>query len=305
MVVVVWEREKRLTCGFVFVFSFFLFPRLSFSPAENAFGPCWISKVVKNARTVYDEPIEEAEEEEEEAATTAGKGKKRARRHNISPKVRKSRNVLIQLQEEEEEVQPAEEDRAQIERLHQSRANLRRAGGADPLQEALANASGAKLKGATEDAQEEEEHEEEEEEEEEEEHEKPQPEHTEASDAALGREFQILGPLWVGPMHDAEYLARMAEEASRREWEDTFALLETMKAEAEAEAGGALMYYHLGEVQRLLSARGLALPPLTDLIALLRAAGHTASHSHIERKAIKTSARLEELVAVVKGRVVS
>ena len=171
MVVVVWEREKRLTCGFVFVFSFFLFPRLSFSPAENAFGPCWISKVVKNARTVYDEPIEEAEEEDEEAATTAGKGKKRARRHNISPKVRKSRNVLIQLQEEEEEVQPAEEDRAQIERLHQSRANLRRAGGADPLQEALANASGAKLKGATEDAQEEEEHEEEEEEEEEEEHE--------------------------------------------------------------------------------------------------------------------------------------
>ena len=167
MVVVVWEREKRLTCGFVFVFSFFLFPRLSFSPAENAFGPCWISKVVKNARTVYDEPIEEAEEEDEEAATTAGKGKKRARRHNISPKVRKSRNVLIQLQEEEEEVQPAEEDRAQIERLHQSRANLRRAGGADPLQEALANASGAKLKGATEDAQEEEEHEEEEEEEEE------------------------------------------------------------------------------------------------------------------------------------------
>ena len=186
MVVVVWEREKRLTCGFVFVFSFFLFPRLSFSPAENAFGPCWISKVVKNARTVYDEPIEEAEEEDEEAATTAeveveeqrspaGKGKKRARRHNISPKVRKSRNVLSQLQEEEEEVQPAEEDRAQIERLHQSRANLRRAGGADPLQEALANASGAKLKGAAEDAQEEEEHEEEEEEEEHEEENTPKP----------------------------------------------------------------------------------------------------------------------------------
>ena len=179
MVVVVWEREKRLTCGFVFVFSFFLFPRLSFSPAENAFGPCWISKVVKNARTLYDEPIEEAEEEDEEAATTAGKGKKRARRHNISPKVRKSRNVLSQLQEEEEEVQPAEEDRAQIERLHQSRANLRRAGGADPLQEALANASGAKFKGAAdalaEYAQEEEEHEEEEEEEEHEEENTPKP----------------------------------------------------------------------------------------------------------------------------------
>jgi len=135
---------------------------------------------------VYDEPIEEAEEEDEEAATTAeveveeqrspaGKGKKRARRHNISPKVRKPRNVLIQLQEEEEEVQPAEEDRAQIERLHQSRANLRRAGGADPLQEALANASRAKLKGAAEDAQEEEEHEEEEEEEEHEEENTPKP----------------------------------------------------------------------------------------------------------------------------------
>ena len=124
--------------------------------------------------------------------------------------------------------------------------------------------------------------EEEEEEEEEEEHEKPQPGTRRRPTHALGVS-QILGPLWVGPMHDAEYLARMAEEASRREWEDTFA-----PGDDEGRGGGRGWRRSLSspweEVQRLLSARGLALPPLTDLIALLRAAGHTASHSHIERK---------------------
>lgn len=112
--------------------------------------------------------------------------------------------------------------------------------------------------------------------------------------------YQVMGPMWVGAMHDTEYVSRMAADAEARGWDDAAALLGTMAAEAEAEAGGALLYYHLGPVQRRLVAEGLNLPPLTQLIDLLRRSGHTASTSHIEKKAVKTSATVEELVRTVR-----
>ena len=116
----------------------------------------------------------------------------------------------------------------------------------------------------------------------------------------------LMGPMWVGPMHDAEYVQRMAEEAERRgeAWDDAAALLRTMASEAEADAAaGAVLHYHLGEVQRYLQAEaGLEQPPLAELVELLRAAGFGASPSHTERKAIKTSATLEQLKEVVQQR---
>lgn len=120
-----------------------------------------------------------------------------------------------------------------------------------------------------------------------------------ATDAAAPR-WQLFGPLWIGPMHDGAFVSSMAAEATARGWDDAASLLHTMVGEAEAEAGGALLYYHLGDVQRHLAAEQLAQPPLADLITLLRAAGYTASHSHIERKAIKTSASLRELTDLVR-----
>jgi tRNA G26 N,N-dimethylase Trm1 len=80
---------------------------------------------------------------------------------------------------------------------------------------------------------------------------------------------------------------------------DAEQLLRLMGEEARAEMGGALLFYHLGEVQRSLAARGLQQPPLAVLIEALRAAGHTASASHSERKAIKVSATLDQIVEVV------
>ena len=56
-----------------------------------------------------------------------------------------------------------------------------------------------------------------------------------------------------------------------------------MGEEAAAEAEGAVLFYHLGEIQRLLAKRGLALPPLLELIECLRVAGFGASASHSER----------------------
>lgn len=110
---------------------------------------------------------------------------------------------------------------------------------------------------------------------------------------------RVMGPLWTGAMHDASFVEAMGVEADDRGWEEAAALLRTMEEEARAEGQGALLYYHLGEVQRFLAARGLDQPPLPKLIERLRAAGHGASHSHMERKALKTSASLEEIAVIV------
>ena len=122
-----------------------------------------------------------------------------------------------------------------------------------------------------------------------------------AGEANSEARIQIFGPMWVKAMHDTEAVEKMAEEAATREWHDAAELLTQMAAEAKAEAGGALLYYHLGEVQRRLAARGLALPSLAELIGVLQGAGHTACKSHSERKAGKTSATLDELVALVRA----
>ena len=45
-------------------------------------------------------------------------------------------------------------------------------------------------------------------------------------------ELQVMGPMWVGPMHDAGFVQRMAAAARTREWEDATRLLETMGEEA-------------------------------------------------------------------------
>ena len=110
---------------------------------------------------------------------------------------------------------------------------------------------------------------------------------------------KVSGPLWLGPMHDAAYVAAMSTEAEARGWDEAVTLLGRMAAEAEAEAGGALLFYHLGEVERVVAAAGLSQPPLARLVRWLRAAGFAASPSHMESKALKTTASLAEIVQIV------
>ena len=109
----------------------------------------------------------------------------------------------------------------------------------------------------------------------------------------------LSGPMWVGPMHDGDFVEEMLEHANRRGWDDAAEMLTKFAAEARAEAGGAVLFYHLGEVQRALAMRDLPLPPLAQLIELLEAEGFPSSNSHSERKALKTSATLEQVIDAV------
>ena len=108
-----------------------------------------------------------------------------------------------------------------------------------------------------------------------------------------------MGPMWVGPMHDAAFVAGMRGDAAARGWSEPNLLLGSFLEEAEAEAKGAFLFYHLGEVQRALAKRGLRQPPLAALLPLLRGAGFGAAQAHSETKSLKTSATLDEVVRVV------
>ena len=110
---------------------------------------------------------------------------------------------------------------------------------------------------------------------------------------------KLSGPMWLGPMHDAAYLGAMATGARARGWAEAEVLLERMGAEAEAEEGGALLFYHLGEVERVVAAAGLRQPSLISLVEQLREAGFAASQSHMENKALKTTASLDEIVLLL------
>ena len=52
-------------------------------------------------------------------------------------------------------------------------------------------------------------------------------------------------------------------------------------------------------MQRALAEAGLRQPPLAQLLPMLRAAGYGAAQSHTERKSLKTSATLREVVRCV------
>lgn len=109
----------------------------------------------------------------------------------------------------------------------------------------------------------------------------------------------ISGPMWVGPMHEEELITQMRRGAAARGWGDTEEVLAIMQQEAITEARGALLFYHLGEVQRALSIENLPFPRMHKLLSLLQEAGYGASRSHSEPKALKTSATLADVVRVV------
>ncbi len=117
-----------------------------------------------------------------------------------------------------------------------------------------------------------------------------------------GAPVSVAGPMWVGSMHNASLMAEMGADAEARgdEWADAAELLRTFGDEAAAEERGALLFYHLGEVQRELARAGShEQPPLDALIGELRERGFGASRVHSEKKALKTSATLRQVVEVV------
>lgn len=103
----------------------------------------------------------------------------------------------------------------------------------------------------------------------------------------------ISGPLWLGPLHDVEWVSQMAALAQEWGWRAQAALLRTMAAEATMPP----YYYLLGDIGR----RGqMDIPKRQRLIEALSDRQFRATVTHLNSQAIKTTAPLKDCIAIAR-----
>jgi tRNA (guanine26-N2/guanine27-N2)-dimethyltransferase len=101
----------------------------------------------------------------------------------------------------------------------------------------------------------------------------------------------LSGPMWLGQLHNAEYVRRMQFLAQQRGWLQRVELLVMMAAEAELPP----YFYTLREIGR----RGkMDLPKRSHLIQALQERGYRATPTHINAQAIKTDADIITCITI-------
>lgn len=103
----------------------------------------------------------------------------------------------------------------------------------------------------------------------------------------------ISGAMWLGSLHNSEYLEAMQKLATRWQWHKVVKLLVIMIAEAELPP----YFFTLKEIGK----RGkLDLPPKAVIIKALQDEGWLASASHINPEAIKTTTNIHTCIAIAR-----
>lgn len=104
----------------------------------------------------------------------------------------------------------------------------------------------------------------------------------------------VSGPLWLGPLHDRAYLAKMLLIADRWRWLPCYQLLRIMDSEATMPP----YYYPLAEIGR----RGqMDIPQRDRLMQVLCDRSYRTTRTHLDAQAIKTDATLAECIQVAKA----
>ena len=109
----------------------------------------------------------------------------------------------------------------------------------------------------------------------------------------------ISGPMWLGPLHDADWLVGMAELAVAR-WQghsSGVSLLVEPLARMQAEIDLPPYFYSLAEIGRRAK---IDIPPIKTLINQLRQQGFSAGSTHIDTQAIKTDAPMAVCLNLAK-----
>ena len=107
-----------------------------------------------------------------------------------------------------------------------------------------------------------------------------------------GKEMEVAGPLWLGPLKDGAFTAAAAEEAGYLEDGKAKALLEGLGGEIEAP-----FYYDTHHLARVMELDAV---PVEGLVQMLREAGYGASRTHFLKPGVKTDAPLGEIKRVVR-----
>jgi tRNA (guanine26-N2/guanine27-N2)-dimethyltransferase len=103
----------------------------------------------------------------------------------------------------------------------------------------------------------------------------------------------LSGPLWLGPLHDLDYLTDMGKLAETLGWQDRKQLLNLMAGEIPFPP----YFFTLGEIGRHAK---VDIPKRDRLIAALHTDGHAAAMTHLDAQGIKTNATFETCVAIAQ-----
>ena len=148
---------------------------------------------------------------------------------------------------------------------------------------------------------------------------------------ARDESLAVSGPIWIGPLHDAETVESMWTQADALGWLDDDDndddgvhttddvekpsqrrrrekgqlslrdLLDAFRGEANPRLSGVAHYFRTDELGR--KGRCVRVPPRDVLITALRAEGHAATRSHIDPRGIKTNAAVNVVVDVANRAV--
>ena len=108
-----------------------------------------------------------------------------------------------------------------------------------------------------------------------------------------GETGQWAGPLWLGPLHDAQLLADIRSDDGKATSTRLERFLELWTEEADLPP-------LLIEANRVASRLGVPTPRMTRVLEALRSRGHLAGRSHTNPVGIKTDAPMEDVDAVFK-----
>jgi len=111
-----------------------------------------------------------------------------------------------------------------------------------------------------------------------------------------GSKLQVAGPLWVGPLWDKGFCARLINEAKRKNLHNKIKIL-SMLSLITREFHAPVTYY---AIDKLCDKFNLPVPSLSKVIDGLTVAGFLAVATHFSSKAVRTNAPaaiLKELVA--------
>lgn len=109
---------------------------------------------------------------------------------------------------------------------------------------------------------------------------------------------ELLGPLWIDPIFDAEYVKNIIDTLGREtniSTKNREKLLEILKN--EILVNDVLLYYNIQDIARKL---GVSTPVIMDVVEKIREKGFRASKTHFDPTAIKTDAPLSIVVRTVR-----
>jgi len=101
-----------------------------------------------------------------------------------------------------------------------------------------------------------------------------------------GSRLQVAGPLWVGPLWDREFCARLIIESTRKDLRNKSKIL-SMLSLVTKEINAPITYY---AVDRLCDKFNMPVPSLSKVIDGLTETGFLAVATHFNSKAVRTNA---------------